>query len=254
MIYITGDKHGDYDDVVAFCKSHNTTKKDVMIVLGDHGCLYYSDSDNRTKHLLQKLENLPITFVMIRGDHDRRPFVSDNGRELRYFLNPSFTGWFYVDKAYPSILFTLEYGWYWFTGRHTFIIGGAHSFDAPYHCYMRDMAYKNYRWFSNERLSLSEMKDALDVFRLLQLKKYSKTPFYIMSHTAPMKYVPDDAKKPVHDERFSSDFSMEKWMDELESAHTPSGLTYSKWYCGHWHIDKEIDNVRFMYNDIIPFY
>lgn len=253
MIYITGDKHGDYDDVVAFCKSHNTTKEDVMIVLGDHGCLYYSDSDNRTKYLLQKLENLPITFVMIRGNHDRRPFTSENGRELRFFINPSFTGWFYVDKAYPSILFTREYEWYWFMGHNTFIVGGAHSFDAPYRQYMQDMGYKNYRWFPNEQLSSSEMKDALDVFHRLWKKKYFGVPYWIMSHTAPMKYVPDDAKKPVHDERFSSDFSMEEWMDELESAHTPSGRTYSKWYCGHWHIDKEIDNVRFMYNDIIQF-
>ena len=29
MIYITGDTHGNFDRVVAFCKKMNTTKEDI---------------------------------------------------------------------------------------------------------------------------------------------------------------------------------------------------------------------------------
>ena len=29
-------------------------------------------------------------------------------------------------------------------------------------------------------------------------------------------------------------------------------LNYRKWYCGHWHIEKIIDRMRFMYNEFAP--
>ena len=35
MVYITGDKHGDYDQVFKFCYKNNTSKNDIMIILGD---------------------------------------------------------------------------------------------------------------------------------------------------------------------------------------------------------------------------
>ena len=41
------------------------------------------------------------------------------------------------------------------------------------------------------------------------------------------------------------DQSTEKFLDELEQK-----LNYKKWYCGHYHIEKSIDKIRFMFNDI----
>ena len=43
MIYITGDKHGDYTDVFIFCNKYKTTKKDLLIILGDAGINYFLD-------------------------------------------------------------------------------------------------------------------------------------------------------------------------------------------------------------------
>ena len=41
MIYITGDKHGNFSEVYAFCCKNKTTRDDLMIVLGDAGINYY---------------------------------------------------------------------------------------------------------------------------------------------------------------------------------------------------------------------
>ncbi len=72
-VYLTGDKHGDYAAIKHFCKEQHTAKDaDVMIVLGDHGTRFYPDDDERTLKTLDMLEALPIRFVMIRGNHDRR--------------------------------------------------------------------------------------------------------------------------------------------------------------------------------------
>jgi len=40
------------------------------------------------------------------------------------------------------------------------------------------------------------------------------------------------------------DKTTEQWLDEIESR-----LTYHRWYCGHYHVEKRIDRLRFMYND-----
>ncbi len=44
------------------------------------------------------------------------------------------------------------------------------------------------------------------------------------------------------------DNSTEYFLDEIES-----NTDYLKWYCGHFHTDKEVDKMKFMFNDIEPF-
>ena len=39
MIYITGDTHGEFGRIEAFCRRFGTCKEDVMIILGDAGRL-----------------------------------------------------------------------------------------------------------------------------------------------------------------------------------------------------------------------
>lgn len=43
MIYITGDKHGDIQEIEMFAKEHKTSKDDILILLGDAGFNYYHD-------------------------------------------------------------------------------------------------------------------------------------------------------------------------------------------------------------------
>ncbi|MEE1477261.1 MAG: hypothetical protein U0K11_12700, partial [Fusobacterium sp.] len=40
--------------------------------------------------------------------------------------------------------------------------------------------------------------------------------------------------------------STEEWLQKIEDK-----LKYKKWYCGHFHIEKSIDKIRFAYDDII---
>ena len=41
------------------------------------------------------------------------------------------------------------------------------------------------------------------------------------------------------------DKSTEEFLDEIEI-----NTKYQKWYCGHYHADKQVDKIRFMMNDI----
>ena len=58
MIYITGDTHRDFRRVETFCNVTETTKDDILIILGDVGINYYGRSnDNWLKEELSKLAN-----------------------------------------------------------------------------------------------------------------------------------------------------------------------------------------------------
>lgn len=62
MIYVTGDKHGDFDDVFMFCLREKTTTNDILIVLGDAGINYFMD--RRDNLLKDYLSQFPITFFV----------------------------------------------------------------------------------------------------------------------------------------------------------------------------------------------
>lgn len=42
------------------------------------------------------------------------------------------------------------------------------------------------------------------------------------------------------------DASTEKWLDQIEAT-----VPYGTWLCGHWHINKRIDKMQFLYHDVI---
>jgi len=77
------------------------------------------------------------------------------------------------------------------------------------------------------------------------LNKYSgKHIDIILSHTCPLKYEPTEVfMKGVDQSRV--DKSMEIFLDKVEE-----NIHYDKWYCGHFHTEKQIDKLEFMFGRI----
>lgn len=85
----------------------------------------------------------------------------------------------------------------------------------------------------------------------------------MMTHTCPIDYLPTEMfmstkqnaeikrkpKKAKSKKLFKPDIdrSTEEWLGRLERS-----LDYEIWYCGHYHIDKQIDKVNMMCNEIRP--
>lgn len=247
-VFITGDKHGDYTDVAKFCERWQTSKDDVMIVLGDNGINYYGLLKDRRKK--KSLSKLPITFIMIRGNHDRRPY-SDVYQE-RELSTELFSGIFLVEDEFPSLLFTKEFGWYTINGQKTFVIGGAYSVDKWYRLEQYELGYHQYKWFPNEQLSQEEMTEAMDN---LTFDWPVGEDVVILSHTCPMFYKPYDKLLPgINQEEV--DESMERWLNDVHSFVEEVSAEWGTqwhWYCGHWHIDRRIDHFRFMYDDYLQY-
>lgn len=241
VIFVTGDKHGRYDDIEYFCQNHNTNKDDMMIILGDNGVNFYGG--RRDKAIKEYLSNMPITFMMIRGNHDMRPPI-DVYQEKR-ICTEQYSGTFLVDPQFQSLLFAIDGNNYELNKQASIVIGGAYSVDK----YFR--LENGYRWFDDEQLSFDEM---INIERYLDFvihptyeTSYMKLPQIILSHTCPFQYIPYDMFISQVDQSTVDD-TMEHWLDKINAIVKPKA-----WYCGHWHTDRLIDNVRFMYKDIIDF-
>lgn len=229
MIYITGDKHGDYTDVFNFCNKYKTFKNDILIILGDAGINYFSDE--RDYKLKDNLKELPITLFCIHGNHEERP------ENIRSYKTKKFhNGIVYYEEKYPNILFAKDAEIYDFDGNSVLVIGGAYSVDKEYRLMM------GYNWYPSEQPS-EETKNK--VKKVLQ--EHNNKVDIILSHTCPFKYMPYEVFMSGVDQS-KVDKSTEEFLDEIENI-----TEYKKWYCGHYHTDKTVDKLRFMMNDIDEF-
>ena len=85
----------------------------------------------------------------------------------------------------------------------------------------------------------------------------------MLTHTCPIDYLPTEMfistrqnadikrkpKKVNPKKTFNPDIdrSTEFWLGELEKK-----IQYEVWYCGHYHVDKQIDKIQMMYREIQP--
>ena len=230
MIYITGDKHADFRRVLNYCYDNNTTIDDLLIVLGDSGINY--NANERDIRLKNSLSNdYPITFFCIHGNHEERPENIESYKIKRFH-----DGDVFYEEEYPKILFAKDGEIYNFNNQKVLVIGGAYSVDK----YIR--IAKGYNWYESEQPSEETKNRVREV-----LKKNGNKIDIILSHTCPYKYIPREMFLSGVDQS-TVDNSTEYFLDEIEES-----VDYKKWYCGHYHTDKQIDKMRFMFDDIEEF-
>lgn len=226
MIYITGDTHGCFGRIVEFCEKVGTTKKDIMIVLGDAGVNYYlNKQDDMLKEMLCKL---PITFFFIHGNHEERPFNICTYRETEFM-----GGIVYHEEFYPGLYFAKDGEVYDLGGKKTIVIGGAYSVDKQHRI------GRGLKWFESEQPS-----DEIKAYVERSLDKLGWEVDVVLSHTTPEKYEPVEMFMSCFN-RDLVDSSTEQWLDKIEEK-----LTYKKWYAGHFHTDKKVDKLQIMLNNI----
>jgi len=235
MFYITGDTHGDFSRLYSFCDLVQPSLDDVLIVLGDAGINYYGDS--RDKKMKSRISyKYPLTLFCIHGNHEMRP--TETG--LPYKEKLFYGGIVYYEEAFPNILFAKDGEIYNFPtpeGEKTcLVIGGAYSVDKFYRI------HKGYNWFPSEQPSEEIKKYVED-----QIAKVGKKVDVVLSHTTPLKYEPVEVFLPMIDQS-TVDKTTEVWLNDIEAS-----LDYQKWYCGHYHTEKLIDKIEFLYGSIKVF-
>ncbi len=243
--YITGDKHRHFSRVKQFCEDMNTRRKDVLIILGDAGLNYYEDS--RDDQLKAEIATLPITLFCLHGNKESRPEnVGTYG--IRSFCG----GKVYYEPKYPNLYFAMDGEIYTFDGKQYMVIGGAHSVDKM-RCLEKGLPF----W--EDEMPSDATKRSVEK----KLEEKENAIYGMMTHTCPIGYLPTEMfvstrqnaaikRKPkkVKNKNFFKpdiDRSTEIWLGEVEKK-----LSYEIWYCGHYHVDKEIDKIKMMHREIRP--
>ena len=225
MIYLTGDTHGEFKRIADFCEENSTTKEDVMIILGDVGINYrLDDIEARFKY---QLDTLPITMFCIHGNHEERP------ENMGTYVEKEWRGGIvYVEEEHPSLIFAKDGEVYDFDGKKAIAIGGAYSVD------------KYYRLRAGEAWFESEQPDERIKARVEEkLEALNWEVDYVFSHTTPLKYIPTEEFLSCIDQS-KGERTTEIWLDKIEDR-----LKYERWFCGHYHTNKRIDRICFLFEE-----
>lgn len=229
MIYITGDKHGDFREILYFCYENKTTLNDIMIILGDAGINYYADE--RDYILKNSLLQYPITFFCIHGNHEERPENIESYKTKKFH-----GGIVYYEEEYPNILFAKDSEIYNFNNHSVLVIGGAYSIDK----YFR--LERGYNWYASE-----QPDEKIKKMVISKINSMDNKIDIILSHTCPYKYLPREMFLEWINQS-TVDNSTEYFLDDVEKM-----KNYKIWYCGHYHTDKIVDKIVFMFHKIKEF-
>ena len=229
MIYITGDIHGNVFYIDNFFEDKNISKDDILIMLGDVGINYFNDNCDKSRKRI--LNNIGMTIFCIHGNHEMRPASIPSYRLINYK-----GGKVWVEEEFPNILFAKDGEVFDFEINSeqvkVLIIGGAYSVDKDYRLKM------GYKWFSDEQPN-DEIKQYIEK----KIRNNNKFDI-VLTHTAPIKYEPREWFIEGIDDN-NVDKSTEQWLDKIEDS-----IEYKKWYCGHYHGEKVVNKLEFLFNTI----
>lgn len=222
MVFFTGDIHGVPKKIERFCRSVQPLEDDVIVILGDVGANYFNDL--RDRDMKKRLEALAPTIFCIHGNHEQRP------ENIEGYVEKQWNGGtVYVQEEFPSVLFAKD-GEIYSIGKYRYlVIGGAYSVDKYYRL------IRGWGWWEDEQPN-DRIKERVE-------QQVAEGQFdMILSHTCPYKYEPTEMFLPMVNQD-SVDDSTERWLDTIEEK-----ADYKAWYCGHWHTDKRIDKMHFLFD------
>lgn len=221
MVYFTGDIHGSFAGIAKFIDKVHPAMDDVVVLLGDVGANYYTDRrDDRLKALLN---GAGTVFFCVHGNHEKRPATIPG-----YGERPWHGGLVWVQPDYPNLLFAKDGEIYTLGGLRYLVIGGAYSVDKYYRL------SRGWGWWPDEQPSLEIKAHVEQQIRREELD-------IVLSHTCPFKYEPTEMFLGGIDQSTVDD-STERWLDRIEES-----IQYKAWFCGHWHTDKRIDKMHFLF-------
>ena len=224
--FLTGDTHGNFNRILGFCQIYNTTKDDILCILGDAGVNYYL---NQKDYMLkQALQDFSITLLCIHGNHEERPFNISTYKEKLWN-----NGIVYYEEEFPNILFAKDGEVYSINGKTCMAIGGAYSVDKEYRL------LRHWSWFKDE-----QPDKKIKTYVEKQCTKYKKVNL-VLSHTCPNETIPRHMFLPFIDQS-KVDHSTEFWLQNIANY-----LTFDNWYFGHYHGHWDNGKYHMLFEDYV---
>ena len=224
--FLTGDTHGNFNRIDYFCQRFETSKEDILCILGDAGINYYL---NKKDYMLkQVLQDMPITFFCIHGNHEERPFNIST-----YITKKWNGGTVYYEEEFPNILFAKDGEIYNINGKSILVIGGAYSVDKEYRL------LKGWSWFKDEQPNK-------EIVKYIE-KQITKQRHFdiVLTHTCPIKTEPRHMFLPFIDQ------SKVDKTTELLLQRIADWITFDNWYFGHFHGHWDNGKYHMLFEDYV---
>ena len=224
--FLTGDTHGNFNRINYFCEKFETTKDDILCILGDAGINYYL---NKKDYMLkQVLQDMPITFFCIHGNHEERPF------NISTYITKKWNGGIvYYEEEFPNILFAKDGEIYNINGKSILVIGGAYSVDKEYRL------LKGWSWFKDEQPNK-------EIVKYIE-KQITKQRHFdiVLTHTCPIETEPRHMFLPFIDQ------SKVDKTTELLLQRIADWITFDSWYFGHFHGHWDNGKYHMLFEDYV---
>ena len=224
--FLTGDTHGNFNRIDYFCQRFETSKEDILCILGDAGINYYL---NKKDYMLkQVLQDMPITFFCIHGNHEERPF------NISTYITKKWNGGIvYYEEEFPNILFAKDGEIYNINGKSILVIGGAYSVDKEYRL------LKGWSWFKDEQPNK-------EIVKYIE-KQITKQRHFdiVLTHTCPIKTEPRHMFLPFIDQ------SKVDKTTELLLQRIADWITFDNWYFGHFHGHWDNGKYHMLFEDYV---
>ena len=250
MVYITGDCHADFSkfNTKNFPEQKTMTKDDYVIICGDFGGVWaYMGASSKEEYWLKWLDEKPFTTLFVDGNHE-------NFDRLCEFSRVNYLGG-KAHKIRNSIYHLMRGYVFEIEKKKFFAFGGAKShdiqdgiIDIKNYASLSDMVSDyNRRTRNGEMLRINHMswwENELPTHHEMQrgrreLEKVGYDVDYVISHCLPQSII--SALYPNASDKLTTYF------DSL----LDSGLNFSEWHCGHYHIeDRLFGRYTIHYKDI----
>lgn len=223
-IFLFGDTHGDLDIAKVNTRQwplqKELTKEDYGIILGDFGGVW--TGNRKDDHILKWWQEKPFTTLFIDGNHENHEALAQYPVEIWNGGK--------IHRIRDSVIHLMRGQVYTIAGRRLFTMGGADSIDKPYRT-----PYVS--WWPEEIPSLDEYQEALD-----NLAACGMEVDYVLTHDCGAHFYGRlHSNKTVH--------TINGFFDRLEFQEK---LQFKHWYCGHHHVDRELDSRHtILYDKII---
>lgn len=231
-LFITGDCHKQFDRFKRIPKDYKP-EETAIIILGDAGINWHLDvRDNSDKEFLTKLG---YTYYCVKGNHEADPKALMNIMQVfdRDLQNPVL-----IEPEYPNIRYLIDGMPYYVKDKKMVVLGGAYSVDKEYRL------AEGWKWFSDEQL---DAKEQAKIYEKIKGQHFD----YVFSHTCPYSWRPTDKFLPYIDQS-KVDSRTEHWLEDIKNS-----ITFNHWYCGHYHIWRDLESVEpsgfihFLYKPIV---
>lgn len=212
-IIITGDTHADISRILKIDDSE-MTKNDIVIILGDFGVIW-GDSE-RTEYCLKVLGEKNFTTAFLDGNHEN--FVEIARLEKTIFWNNG-----YVGLLPHGVIHLLRGEIYNINDKRIGVCGGANSVDLWHRT-------EGISWWREEEITNNDINKFMTI-----AEEYDNKVDIMLSHDAPASIIPIvKLYSGVNDGEISNS---QKQLEKINQI-----IDIKKWYFGHWHIDKKIDD------------